>query len=73
MDIADLKKGEIYVVWNTTTGKGYVGQAKKYVTQNNQKWGYVARWTRHLWESTQEKRSGYDSLINQVIKRMIGS
>jgi hypothetical protein len=68
MDISDLKKGEIYIAWNTVTGKGYVGQARKYVTRNNQKWGHSARWTRHLWEATQEKRNGYHSLINQAIR-----
>lgn len=36
----DLDKGEIYLIKNTINNKKYVGKAAKYVSQNNNKWGY---------------------------------
>jgi len=48
---ADLDKGEIYLLKNTKTGKCYVGQAKKYVSQNKNTWGTMGRWKSHIREA----------------------
>lgn len=67
--VDDLHKGEIYIARCTVTGKGYIGQAQKYVTQNKQKWGHKGRWNRHIYEATKEKdRPGKNTIINIAIR-----
>lgn len=46
--LSDLNKGEIYYARSRTTGKGYVGQAQKYISFNNNKWGTFGRWNSHI-------------------------
>ncbi len=49
--LEDLNKGEIYIIRNKVTDKCYVGQAKKYVSLNNNKWGTHGRWKSHVREA----------------------
>ncbi len=46
-------EGEIYFVKNKINGKGYIGQALKYVSKNSRpkKWGIINRWKSHLREA----------------------
>jgi hypothetical protein len=69
-DIDKIDKGEIYLAFNKSTDKGYVGQARKYITQNKQKWGAMSRWIRHGQEANYTgKRSGKNTLINEAIRQ----
>jgi hypothetical protein len=47
----DLTKGEIYLITNIANGKCYVGQAKKYVSRNKDRWGTEGRWKSHIREA----------------------
>lgn len=51
----ELNKGEIYYIKNLHNGKGYIGQAKKYVSENNNSWGTLGRWKSHVREALSEK------------------
>ena len=45
-------EGEIYYIKNKINGKGYIGQALKYVSKETpKKWGAVNRWRSHLREA----------------------
>ena len=64
--VDDLHKGEIYIIRCTVTGKGYVGQAPKYITENKQKWGHKGRWTRHVYEA--KKKLNKTTLLTLAIR-----
>jgi group I intron endonuclease len=66
--MADLTKGEIYLIRNKVNGKGYVGQASKYVGKNNQTWGTVGRWKSHLREAFQDVRD-HCVLLNNALRK----
>lgn len=51
----EVNQGEIYYIKNLHNGKGYVGQAKKYVSENNNSWGTLGRWKSHVREAYSEK------------------
>ena len=46
-------EGDIYYIKNKVNGKGYIGQALKFVSKNSkqQKWRAVNRWKSHLREA----------------------
>lgn len=44
--------GDIYKVTCKTSGKCYVGQAKKHFGRDDDKWGYIKRWKSHIYEDT---------------------
>lgn len=64
----DLDQGEIYLVINKTNGKKYVGQAMKYVTIKNIKWGTIGRWNSHVREATSGSKD-HCVLLNQAIRK----
>ena len=64
----DLDKGEIYLLVNKTNGKKYVGQAQKYVTVNNIKWGTEGRWGSHIREAINGSKD-HCILLNQAIRK----
>jgi group I intron endonuclease len=64
----DYNQGEIYIARCSTTGMSYVGQAKKYMGENMQKWGTSARWTRHVLESQKANLREYNYEINKAIR-----
>lgn len=64
----ELDKGEIYLVRNFENNKCYVGQAKKYVSQNNNGWGTQGRWKSHIREALSGKKD-HCLLLNQAIRK----
>lgn len=62
--------GEIYKVTNKTTKNIYIGQAPKYITANNQRWGGKGRWTRHIRDATSDKTTkGVDCEFYKAIRK----
>lgn len=66
--MTDLSKGEIYLIRNKVNGKGYVGQASKYVGKNNSTWGTKGRWKSHLREAYQDVRD-HCVLLNNALRK----
>lgn len=64
----DLHKGEIYMVKHRETGKTYIGQARKYVSENNNKWGTNGRWKSHIREAMSVTVKDHCRLLNQAIR-----
>ena len=65
----ELTQGEIYIAQNIVNGKAYVGKAEKYITNNKQKWGHLARWKRHEQEALNiNNAKGRFSHINNAIR-----
>ena len=64
----ELNKGEIYIIRNKANGKGYVGQARKYVSINNNKWGSEARWKSHVSEAFSGTKD-HCVLLNSAIRK----
>jgi hypothetical protein len=64
----ELNKGEIYIIRNKANGKGYVGQARKYVSINNNKWGTEARWKSHVSEAFSGTKD-HCVLLNSAIRK----
>lgn len=64
----DLHKGEIYLIRNKVNNKCYVGQAAKYVSKNNQKWGTNGRWKSHIREAFGDCRD-HCLLLNQALRK----
>lgn len=64
----DHHKGEIYLVRNKVNGKCYVGQAAKYVSKNNKKWGTNGRWKSHTREAFGDCRD-HCLLLNQALRK----
>jgi hypothetical protein len=64
----DLNKGEIYLITNKINGKKYVGQAMKYVSSNNVKWGTIGRWNSHVREAISCSKD-HCLLLNQAIRK----
>jgi hypothetical protein len=65
----DLGKGEIYIIENEENGKCYIGQAKKYVSSNNNKWGTEGRWKSHLREAFNIQGKDHCRLLNCAIRK----
>lgn len=63
-----LSQGEIYVVTNKINGKHYVGQAAKYVSKDNVKWGTEGRWKSHVREALSGS-ADHCLLLNQAIRK----
>lgn len=66
--MANIDKGEIYMVTCKVTGLGYVGQASNYITSNKQKWGASGRWTRHCYDAFIEGRGDYTNEFHKAIR-----
>ena len=66
--MADLTKGEIYLIRNKVNGKGYVGQASKYVGKNNLTWGTAGRWKSHLREAFGDAKD-HCVLLNNALRK----
>lgn len=66
-DIEDDIDGEIYLITNIKNNKKYIGQALKFVSKKNIKWGTEGRWKSHI----REAFSGKDHclLLNQAIRK----
>ena len=64
----DLHKGEIYLIRNKINNKAYIGQAAKYVSKNNNKWGTNGRWKSHVREAFGGK-ADHCSLLNSAIRK----
>lgn len=64
----ELNKGEIYILTNKTSNKSYVGQAMKYVSLNNQKWGTEGRWKSHVKEALNGKKD-HCRILNNAIRK----
>lgn len=69
MDELDLHRGEIYLLKNRENGKCYIGQARKYVSQNNNKWGTNGRWKSHVREAISKSSKDHCLLLNQAIRK----
>ena len=64
----NLNRGEIYLIKNKENNKCYIGQASKYVSKNNNKWGTKGRWKSHLREALSGKKD-HCTLLNQAIRK----
>lgn len=64
----ELDKGEIYLIRNKVNSKCYVGQAHKYVSSNNNKWGTEGRWKSHVREAMSSS-DDHCLLLNQAIRK----
>jgi group I intron endonuclease len=64
----DHHKGEIYLIRNKVNGKCYVGQAAKYVSKVNRKWGTIGRWKSHIREAFGDCRD-HCLLLNQALRK----
>lgn len=64
----NIEKGEIYIIKNKVNGKAYVGQASKYVSLNNNKWGTIGRWKSHVAEATRGAND-HCVLLNNAIRK----
>lgn len=64
----DLNKGEIYMIRNKLNGKCYIGQARKYVSKANHKWGTRGRWLSHLREAFGAEKDRC-LLLNQALRK----
>lgn len=64
----DIDKGEIYLIRNIENHKCYVGQAKKYVSLNNNAWGTQGRWKSHIREALNGNKD-HCILLNQAIRK----
>lgn len=64
----DLNGGEIYMIRNKINNKVYIGQAAKYVSKNNNKWGTEGRWKSHVREAFLNKHD-HCSLLNNALRK----
>jgi hypothetical protein len=62
-------KGEVYVITCKTTKLQYVGAAKEYMGADKQNWGTKGRWTRHIYDSSNKERAGYNTEFYQAIRK----
>lgn len=60
--------GDIYKLTCKTSGKCYVGQAKKFMGKDDDKWGYIKRWKTHVYEATSDKKD-HCSVLNNAIRK----
>ena len=60
--------GDIYKITCTTSGKCYVGQAKKHFGRDDDKWGYIKRWKSHIYEATSDKKD-HCTVLNNAIRK----
>lgn len=60
--------GEIYLIRNKTSQKGYIGQALKEVGFTRQKWGAQGRWKSHVTEALKGSKDHCTYLNNAIRK-----
>ena len=60
--------GDIYKLTSKTSGKCYIGQAKKFMGKDDDKWGYIKRWKTHVYEATSDKKD-HCSVLNNAIRK----
>jgi hypothetical protein len=60
--------GEIYKLTSKTSGKSYIGQAKKYVGKYDTPWGTSGRWKSHISEAI-SSRKDHCVLLNNAIRK----
>jgi len=60
--------GEIYKITNKTSGKSYIGQAKKYIGKYDTPWGTDGRWKSHVKEAI-SSRKDHCTLLNNAIRK----
>lgn len=66
--IEDLDKGGIYLIRNKFNGKSYVGQARKYISANNNCWGTEGLWKPHLRKAFSYNVVNHCFLLNNAIR-----
>src|SRR5579885_2084127 len=65
-----LNRGEIYIVNCKTNKKSYIGQAKCYVSDGNnkyKKWGTNGRWKSHIYEA--RRHINHSRLLDGAIRK----
>ena len=60
--------GDIYKLTCKTSGKCYVGQSKKFMGRDDDKWGYIKRWKTHVYEALYGKKD-HCTLLNNAIRK----
>ena len=60
--------GEIYKLTSKTSGKSYIGQAKKYIGKDDTPQGTQKRWKSHIKEAISSGKDHY-VLLNNAIRK----
>lgn len=63
-----MSYGEIYSIKCKTSGKYYIGQCKKYQGKYHDKWGYLKRWSSHIYEAL-KSNNDHCSYLNNAIRK----